>query len=284
MGKLGSGELNYNSDLDLIFIYDGAEPDTSRLGHELFSKLGQRLITVLQTTTREGIAYRIDTRLRPSGRSGPLVSSLAGFRAYHEHSAQLWERQALIKARPVAGDAALGRALEHIVSAFVYRAPLAAAEVQEIRRLRQRMETELAREDREHINIKTGRGGLIDIEFLTQTLQLHYGAAEPRVRQRATVPALQALHAAGVLDAADTALLTSGYRFLRRVENALRLAHDRPVEDLDRRRLDLGAVAKRLGYEGAGAADALWQEYELRRERIRACYEGWFERMVAPAP
>ncbi|HVO26257.1 MAG TPA: bifunctional [glutamate--ammonia ligase]-adenylyl-L-tyrosine phosphorylase/[glutamate--ammonia-ligase] adenylyltransferase [Candidatus Margulisiibacteriota bacterium] len=284
LGKLGGAELNYNSDLDLIFVYDAAA--TSVTAHEQFSKLAQRLITVLQTTTREGIVYRIDTRLRPSGRSGPLVSSLEGFRRYHESSAQVWERQALIKARPVAGDAALSAAVAAIVTGFVYRAPLTSEEAKEIRRLRQRMERELARESREHINIKTGRGGLVDVEFLTQMLQLSYGVQEPRLRLRSTLDALDVLGEIGVLPAADHAVLRDGYRFLRRVENALRLAHDRPVEDIDRGRMDLTTVAKRMRFAGSGSAagEALWHEYEVRREAIRACYERWFNQAAAGLP
>ncbi len=284
LGKLGSAELNYNSDLDLIFVYDA--PATLVAAQEQFSRFAQRLITVLQTTTREGIVYRIDTRLRPSGRSGPLVSSLDGFRRYHESSAQVWERQALIKARPVVGDAALADAVAAIVTAFVYRAPLTPEEVHEIRRLRRRMEHELARESHERINIKTGRGGLVDVEFLTQMLQLSSGMQERRVRVRNTLEALQVLQDVGVLPAADRALLADGYRFLRRVENALRLAHDRPVEDLDRGQMDLTTVAKRMGFEGSGGAagEALWREYKVRREAIRACYERWFDRAEGGLP
>jgi glutamate-ammonia-ligase adenylyltransferase len=315
LGKLGGKELNYNSDLDLIFVYDEAQPgplnhhvvgdglqETSaasqrRAGpgasagaqplpvsaHEFFSKLAQRLITVLQITTREGIVYRIDTRLRPSGRSGPLVSSLEGFRRYHETSAQLWERQALIKARSVAGIPALQERVSAIVTDFVYRAPLTANDVGEIRRLRWRMEQELAKESRERVNIKTGRGGLVDVEFLTQMLQLHCGAREPRVRIGNTLGALEALAQIGVLPADDHAILVDGYRFLRRVENSLRLAYDRPVEDLDRTHMELRPLAKRMGYVGTtdGIGEQLWRDYSVRREAIRACFERWFDRMAA---
>ena len=282
LGKLGGGELNYNSDLDLIFVYEEAPAATLSVSvHEFFSKVAQRLITVLQVTTREGIVYRIDTRLRPSGHSGPLVSSLDGFRGYHESSAQIWERQALIKARPVAGAAALAQRVAAIISAFVYRAPLRAEDVREIRRLRLRMERELARESRERMNIKTGRGGLVDVEFLTQMLQLHYGATIAAVRVGNTLGALDALARAGVLPASDHQLLTDGYRFLRRVENSLRLAYDRPVEDLDRTHMDLRPVARRLGFEGEAeeASDRFWREFSVRREAIRGCYERWFDRM-----
>jgi glutamate-ammonia-ligase adenylyltransferase len=344
LGKLGGRELNYNSDLDLIFVYDEAQPspladglnqhvvidgsqETSaasqhvrrspppktsarrrkplecgrRAGpgatagaqplsvsvHEFFSKLAQRLITVLQVTTREGIVYRIDTRLRPSGHSGPLVSSLESFRRYHETSARLWERQALIKARPVAGTPALQERVAAIVDAFVYRAALTAEDVREIRRLRWRMERELAKESHERVNIKTGRGGLVDVEFLTQMLQLHYGARKPRARIGSTLGALEALAQIGVLSAQDHALLVDGYRFLRRVENSLRLAYDRPVEDLDKTRMDLRPVAKRMGYDGGAGANAegigerLWHDYGVWREAIRACFDRWFGRMEA---
>src|SRR5262249_13813637 len=115
MGKLGGEELNYHSDLDLIFVYDAGDPTWWRdriAPHEFFTRVAQRTMSVLQTPTREGVAYRIDTRLRPSGNQGPLVSSLEGFDAYHRSSAQLWERQALIKARAVEGPAALRARLD----------------------------------------------------------------------------------------------------------------------------------------------------------------------------
>lgn len=284
LGKLGGGELNYNSDLDLIFVYEEAAAATLPVSiHEMSSKVVQRLITVLQVTTREGIVYRIDTRLRPSGRSGPLVSSLEGFRRYHETSAQIWERQALIKARPVAGSPGLTQRVAAIIADFVYRAALRAEDVREMRRLRRRMEHELARESHERVNIKIGRGGLVDVEFLTQMLQLHYGPSCPAVRAGNTLAALTALAQTGVVPAADHQLLADGYRFLRRVENSLRLAYDRPVEDLDRTQMDLKPVAKRLGFAGGAdnAGDLLWQEFSVRREAIRGCYERWFDRMEA---
>ncbi len=286
MGKLGGGELNYNSDLDLIFVYEPRDNEQARAeAHEIFTKFVQRLITVLQVPTPEGLVYRIDTRLRPSGHSGPLVSSLEGFRRYHEESAQVWERQALIKARPIAGDPALAGRVETVIADFVYRHPLAPDDVREIRRLRGRMERELAKEDPQHLNIKTGRGGLVDVEFVTQMLQLHYGAEVSTVRGRNTVVALAALADAGILNSEDHTVLRDGYRFIRRVESALRLAHDRPVEDLDRGNLDLAVVARRLGFGGEDGAvvEALWDEFQQRREAIRSCYDRWFDRMESAA-
>src|SRR5262249_44282276 len=144
MGKLGSGELGYASDLDLIFVYDEGDPAwwTNRIvAHEFFPRIAQRAISALQTPTREGIAYHIDTRLRPSGNQGPLVTSLDAFEAYHRASAQTWERQALIRARPLEGPEGLRTRLEAAIARFVYGHGFEAADVGEMNRVRQRIAT-----------------------------------------------------------------------------------------------------------------------------------------------
>ena len=148
MGKLGGEEINYHSDLDLIFVYETGDEAwwRDRLSpHELFTRVAQRTISVLQTPTREGVAYRIDTRLRPSGNQGPLVSSVEAFEQYHRTTAQLWERQALIKARPVGGPAALRARLEETIAGFVYGHGLTPAEVAEVQRIRERIAASAAR-------------------------------------------------------------------------------------------------------------------------------------------
>src|SRR5713101_1553929 len=279
MGKLGAGELNYNSDLDLIFLYDASDDEEAggKIGaQEFFTKLTQRLISVLQVQTREGYLYKIDTRLRPSGRSGSLVSSLTAFVRYHQTSSQLWERQALIKARVVAGDPALREPIAEVLEGVAYAAEIDAAGVAEIDRLRSRMEQELAGEGMGRFNIKTGRGGIVDIEFLVQMLQLRHGPRFPALRQRATLPALEALQACGVLPADDFHLLMRGYRFLRTVENRLRIERDQPVEALESGDEQLTSLARRLGYEGDDAAVRLLTDYQSQREAIRACYTRWF--------
>ncbi len=183
MGKLGGMELNYHSDLDIIFIYEGegetrpapgSDPARFRpqTNQEYFARLAQRVISVLTLMTREGYVYQIDTRLRPSGNQGPLVTSFPAYRRYHEGSAQPWERQALIKARVVAGPEALSRRIEEFNRAVVYERPLPEGLRAEIYRLRGRMEAEIAREREGHFNIKTGRGGMVDVEFRVQYLSL----------------------------------------------------------------------------------------------------------------
>jgi len=188
----------------------------------------------------------------------------------------LWERQALIKARVVAGDLPFREPVAEVLESIAYAEEIDAAGVAEIDRLRGRMEQELAQEGRGRFNIKTGRGGIVDIEFLVQMLQLRYGRRFPVLRQRATLPALEALHACGVLPADDFHLLLRGYRFLRTVENRLRIERDRPVEALESGDEQLTALARRLGYEGDDAAARLLTDYQIQREAIRACYTRWF--------
>jgi glutamate-ammonia-ligase adenylyltransferase len=281
MGKLGSGELNYNSDLDLVFLYEPVAEDqdgASLSPQEFFTKLAQRLISVLQVQTREGYVYKIDTRLRPSGRSGSLVSSLTAFVRYHETSSQWWERQALIKARVIVAEPSMVETVTAIVERVAYGAEIGPAGVAEIARLRGRMEQELAREQEGRFNIKTGRGGIVDIEFLVQMLQLRYGLQLPALRRRATLPALQALHTCGVVPEDDFVLLSRGYRFLRTLENRLRIERDQPVEALESGDEQLTPLARRLGYEGEDAAARLLTDYQNQREAVRACYTRWFAR------
>ncbi|MDT8440151.1 MAG: bifunctional [glutamate--ammonia ligase]-adenylyl-L-tyrosine phosphorylase/[glutamate--ammonia-ligase] adenylyltransferase [Desulfuromonadales bacterium] len=285
MGKLGGMELNYHSDLDLIFLYeDDGETvavdgtDAQRFkgqgNQQYFGRLAQRIISILTLKTREGSVYQIDTRLRPSGNQGPLVSSLPAFRAYHESSAAPWERQSLIKARVVAGAAGLAAAVDRLIEEIVYLRPLPEQLAGEIVRLRQRMESELAREGAAQFNIKTGRGGMVDVEFLVQYLQLCHGRTIPALRCRNTLAALDALLENGLLPATDHAVLANGYRFLRRLENKLRLVHDQSISELSGSPEELAKLARRLGYPDRPrpAAEALRSEYETNTQQIRSVF------------
>jgi glutamate-ammonia-ligase adenylyltransferase len=281
MGKLGSGELGYASDLDLIFIYDPGDPgwwSERAVPHEFFTRIAQRTISFLQTPTREGVAYRIDTRLRPSGNQGSLVSSLTAFEAYHRASAELWERQALIRARPVAGSPSLRARLEPIVSEFVYGRGLTDDEIAAIADMRLRIERERGTDDGDSLNIKTGRGGLIDVEFLVQMLQLRHGHAHPSLRTRATAAAIDALGGAGILSAPDATTLACGYAFLRSLESRLRIERNQPVESAEADPEALVSLARRLGYDGTDATivAALTADLARHREAIRAVYDRHF--------
>ncbi|GAB4232143.1 MAG: bifunctional [glutamate--ammonia ligase]-adenylyl-L-tyrosine phosphorylase/[glutamate--ammonia-ligase] adenylyltransferase [Deltaproteobacteria bacterium] len=233
MGKLGSEELSYHSDLDILFLYSGPGETGSISNHEYFAKVAQRLISILTTSTREGIVYRLDTRLRPSGNAGPLVSSLEAFERYHEESAQLWERQAMLKCRFVAGDRAFGKRVEEKIRGFIFERPLPPNAAEEIHRLRMRMELELGRERVDRRNLKVGRGGVVDVEFAVQYLQLLHGGTHPQVRARGTLKALYELQRAGIVTLEQFQALDEGYRFLRSLDVRLRLSHDASIDRFD---------------------------------------------------
>ncbi len=277
MGKLGGRELNYHSDLDIIFVYDHqgyTDGEKQISNHEYFAKLAQKIISILTMQTREGYVYKIDTRLRPSGNAGPLVTSLESFLEYHRKEAQIWERQALTKARVVLGDEELAGQLHDIIRQTVYGASIDDDGRMEIHRLRMRMEHELAREAGGSYNIKTGRGGMVDVEFASQYLQLKFGSRYPELRTTSTVVALKEVLTLGLVNAADCEALISGYKFLRRLENRLRLIHDYSSNDLRGTKRYLNRLALRLGYDAAlkNPGAALICDYEKITGEIRDCY------------
>jgi [glutamine synthetase] adenylyltransferase / [glutamine synthetase]-adenylyl-L-tyrosine phosphorylase len=292
LGKLGGMELNYHSDLDIIFVHEGegatrpvAGTDSARFkeqtNQQYFARLAQRVISVLTLMTREGHVYEIDTRLRPSGNQGPLVSSLPAYRQYHQDTAAPWERQALIKARVVAGSAKLAADFDALTAEIVYKRPLPDNLTEEILRLRQRMEKELGKEDAEHRNIKTGRGGMVDVEFIAQYLQLRHGGEKVALRRRNTLEALDELSREGFLTEADHKNLKSGYKFLRRLENKLRLVHDQSVNELTSDPAYLAKLAKHLGYPEGQPGRRLLEEYLTTTQAIRDIFDRIFNASAA---
>jgi glutamate-ammonia-ligase adenylyltransferase len=282
MGKLGGSELNYHSDLDIIFVYDhqgGTDGEKQISNHEYFAKLAQKIIAILTMQTREGYVYKIDTRLRPSGNAGPLVTSLDSFLDYHRKESQIWERQALTKARVVLGNERLAGQLHDIIRHTIYGATIGDEGRQEIHRLRMRMENELAREKDGSYNIKTGRGGMVDVEFAVQYLQLREGCHTPELRTTSTVVALKEISTTGLLPEGDAQTLLAGYKFLRKLENRLRLINDYSTNDLSGNRIYLNKLARRLGYDpklkNPGAA--LICDYEEMTGKIRDVFDRLFE-------
>lgn len=283
MGKLGGEEMAYSSDLDIIFIYSGGgetngvfeEKKDLKIvsNHEFFAKVGQAIISILSIPTREGYVFKVDTRLRPSGSSGPLVASVQAFRDYHRERAQTWEIQALARARVLTGDEELGREVAGIIENALYGRLPAAGLGQEINRMRKRMEFELAKEQDGIYNVKTGKGGLVDIEFLAQFLQLKYGASNVEIRTPNTAEALEKLCSAGIVMQEDYAVLTVAYKFLRSIENGLRIVHDQSVSKLDSNSRDFGRLAKRLGYSSSD----LLSNYLNLTAKVRDIYNRYLE-------
>ncbi|HEY6317867.1 MAG TPA: bifunctional glutamine-synthetase adenylyltransferase/deadenyltransferase, partial [Acidimicrobiia bacterium] len=239
MGGLGGQELAYQSDIDVLFVYDSEELHDL----ETASELARELTAALAETTAEGQTFRVDANLRPEGRHGPLARSLDSYRAYYEGWALAWEHQALLRARPVAGDPDLGRRFVAMAEPFVYQDPFPEDDAREIRRIKARVERErIPPGEDPSFHLKLGRGGLTDIEFTVQLLQLQHGATQPSVRGAATVPALEALAAAGILAADDAAVLAEAYVFCQRARNACYLVTGRA-----RNALPTGPDAVRVG-------------------------------------
>jgi glutamate-ammonia-ligase adenylyltransferase len=226
MGKCGGRELNYASDVDVIFVAEpapGAPADTGQdAALRTATRLATGLIGVCAQSTGEGMIFPVDPNLRPEGRSGPLVRTLASHRAYYERWAKTWEFQALLKARPVAGDLALGRDYVEMITPMVWQAAQRENFVEDVQAMRRRVEQSLpaGQAGRE---LKLGPGGLRDIEFTVQLLQLVHGRADAALRRPATLPALASLADGGYVGRDDAAALAAAYRFLRRVEHLLQL-------------------------------------------------------------
>ena len=242
MGKTGGRELNYASDVDVIFVAEPPEGEPEEAALATATRLAAGLIRVCSQTTSEGALFPVDPNLRPEGRNGPLVRTLASHRAYYDRWAKTWEFQALLKARPVAGDPDLGRAYTETIAPLVWQAAQRENFVEDVQAMRRRVEQSLpaGRAGRE---LKLGPGGLRDIEFTVQLLQLVHGRADESLRSPATLPALAALADGGYVGRDDAAALADAYRFLRRVEHLLQLYQLRRTHALP----DDPATVRRVG-------------------------------------
>ncbi len=251
-GKLGGEELNYSSDIDLMIVYDfegqTSGQRTSISNSEFFSRVVSEVVRLLADFTEDGQAYRVDLRLRPEGARGALAKSFASTMSYYDHHGRTWERQAMIKLRPVAGDKALGHELLRQLEPFVYRKYLGVAEINEIKALKRRIERKTSEAGLSERDVKTGRGGIRDIEFTIQFLQLLNGGQLAEVRQRSTLIALEALEAAGCLTDQEYRCLDDSYRFLRKTEHRLQLLFDWQTHQLPESHTELEKLARRMGY------------------------------------
>lgn len=275
LGKLGGVELNYSSDVDLIFVYeedgltDHARPTTNR---ECFDRLARDLVKLVGESTENGACYRVDLRLRPEGSRGPLAQPLEAMIAYYDTRGRTWERQAMVKARPVAGDLALGDRLLETLEPWVYRRYLSLADIAGIKSLKRRIEARAKSDGEDARNVKTGRGGLRDVEFVIQFLQLLNGGALPEVRTGTTLHAIERLERAGCLTPQERVHLTENYEFLRRLEHRLQIVFDLQTHTLPDDPAELRKVAVRMGYadrNGATALDSFRADYRQRTELNR---------------
>ena len=282
MGKLGGQELNYSSDIDLMFVHGDHLPPDVQLsdGRKMetityLNRLAETLIKVLNEDSANGHVFRVDMRLRPEGRFGPLTRSLAGYQAYYESWAENWERQALLKARFIAGDRALGEAFMALVEPYVYRRHVSQEFLSDVRANKRRIEHKCALEGETDTNIKTGCGGIRDVEFIVQRLQLQLGGVNPRLRTPNTLTALHRLFQSRILTAGEAEELAEDYQFLRNLEHRLQLLHGFQTQTLppandDRERTKL---ARRMGFRDRALFETALSE---RRNRVHHYLQSLF--------
>jgi [glutamine synthetase] adenylyltransferase / [glutamine synthetase]-adenylyl-L-tyrosine phosphorylase len=295
MGKLGGRELGYASDLDVLLVY---EPKTAR---ELATTSAERLLTLLSGITPEGQAFHVDLGLRPEGKDGPLVRTIDSYRQYYERWAEPWEFQALTLARPVAGDLELGQSFLEMAHEHVYPPTASAARLQAVRQMKARVERERAggagvdrqrrtrptagarpgrgRPDQvrpgQQTDLKLGEGGLSDVEWTAQLLQLQHGGQRPGLRMPGTLPALTALEDEELLSPRDAQWLREGWMLLTRLRNALYLMGERDSSHFPQSPLKQERLARMLGYDTPGL-QALNEDLSRALRRVRKVHEQAF--------
>ncbi len=284
LGKLGGRELNFSSDIDLMFVYDNqgktqGGSDAAISNKKFFTQLAQGICDFLGKSTSLGFLYRVDTRLRPEGDRGELAVPLAVIEFYYHSYGQNWERQSLLKARPAAGSPDVGRQFLQLITPFTYRKYVDEVEIAEVLRsidgLRRKSLAAIGSFEQQAVNFKNGYGGIRDIEFFVQAVQMLYGGQYPEIKLAGTLLSLQRMHESHLLHSREYEFLTAAYKFLRRIEHRLQMAADQQVYDLP---ADVTA-RKRL----ADSLDfASWEDFKKKYEEttrgVRKIYEGVFQR------
>ena len=251
LGKLGGYELNYSSDIDLVFFFDedGVTDGRRRISNqEYFERLVRKFVQILSDNTEHGTAYRVDLRLRPDGAQGAVAINRATALHYYDVTGRTWERQAFLKARPVAGNIDFGEQLLTDLQPWVYRQQLSRGDITEIKALKRKIESTAKSKGQQRSNIKVGLGGIRDIEFVIQFLQLLHGGDLAEVRTGNTQAAIGRLENAGCLSMTERTLLEENYVFLRRIEHVLQIMFDRQTHSLPDSDDELHKLAIRLGY------------------------------------
>jgi glutamate-ammonia-ligase adenylyltransferase len=278
MGKLGARELNLSSDIDLVFAYpEAGETDGERKSisnEEFFTRLGRALIAALDPVTADGFVFRVDMRLRPYGESGPLAHNFSALEAYYQDQGRDWERYALIKARPLTGDPARCEELMRTLRPFVFRRYVDFGVIESLRAMKSMIATEVARRGLAD-NVKLGRGGIREVEFIAQCLQLIRGGRDRALQQRELLPVLDSCADLGILPPAVVEELRGAYRFLRDSEHAIQGYNDRQTQELPTDPEARAALALVMGCDG-------WEDYRGRLDRERARVAHHFDELIAP--
>ncbi|HEX7034226.1 MAG TPA: bifunctional [glutamate--ammonia ligase]-adenylyl-L-tyrosine phosphorylase/[glutamate--ammonia-ligase] adenylyltransferase [Pseudomonadales bacterium] len=266
LGKLGARELNLSSDVDLVFAYpEPGQTDRGRTNQQFFVRLGQQLITALDAVTADGFAFRVDMRLRPFGGSGPLAMHFEAMEEYYVTHGRDWERYALIKARPCAGDVTAGAALLEALRPFVYRRYLDFGAVAALREMKRRLLAQRHDPD----DLKLGPGGIRDVEFTVQLQQLVWGGRQRALQEPRLAAVLPALVELGHLEADTAAALADAYRFLRNAEHSLQAEGDQQTQKLPAQPLSRLRVARSLGFADH---ESFREALDRHRRRVEAVF------------
>jgi [glutamine synthetase] adenylyltransferase / [glutamine synthetase]-adenylyl-L-tyrosine phosphorylase len=291
LGKLGGGELNFSSDIDILYCYSSDDGETTgsanseHMGavsvstHEYYNFIGRRITAALRDETADGRVFRVDLRLRPEGSQGALCYSLHSCEVYYQTWGENWERQALIKARHCAGDASLGNEFCEMVQPFIYRKSLDYEAIEEIRQVKERIDETLTARGQEVDNVKLGYGGIREIEFVVQAFQMIYGGQDADFRSRSTLATLETLWNKRILPGEEVEGLIDAYRFLRKLENRIQLADDRQLYRLPEQSAELCSLARQMGYAddvGTAPETRLKAAYARHQDAVRKVYDNLF--------
>jgi glutamate-ammonia-ligase adenylyltransferase len=281
MGKCGGHELNYVSDVDVIYVYEPVEGVEDTVAARAATQLASHLMQVCSDQTAEGTIWPVDANLRPEGKAGLLVRTLASHRSYYERWASTWEFQALLKARPVAGDLELGQQYVEMVAPMVWAAAEREGFVEDTQAMRRRVLDHIPANQAER-QLKLGSGGLRDVEFAVQLLQLVHGRADPRVRAQATLSALAELAQGGYVGRDDAEALHRAYAFLRQLEHRIQLYRLRRTHVVPEDEASLRRLGRSLGFpkDPVATLDKTWQHH---RREVRRLHEKLFYRPLLSA-
>jgi glutamate-ammonia-ligase adenylyltransferase len=278
LGKLGGGELNHSSDVDLLFLYSDEGQLTSHISyHEFFNRLGKRILETFSTPHPAGSLLRVDLRLRPEGSAGPLARSLESMENYYAGFGETWERLALIKARGIAGSRELAYEFLRQHQPFIYPKSATSDLLEEIANIKRRIERDVVGPDKLHRDVKLGIGGIREIEFIVQALQLTHGARHPFLQEPSMLKALRALRELDLLPHQEVLALDGAYRFLRRVEHRLQIEAEQQIHTVPEESKALGRLARSLRFCSSEDFTAVLQ---TRMRAVRPI----FQRIISEAP
>src|SRR6266480_3476741 len=278
LGKLGGGELNHSSDVDLLFLYSEEGQLTPQFSyHEFFNRLGNKILETFSTPHPEGSLFRVDLRLRPEGSAGPLARSLESMENYYAGFGETWERLALIKARGIAGSRELAYEFLRQHQPFIYPRSTNPDLLDEIASIKHRIERDIVGTEKLERDVKLGRGGIRDIEFIVQTLQLIHGARNPFLQEPSMLKALRALRELDLLPNSEVLALDNTYRFLRRLEHRLQIEAEQQTHVVPRDQAALRRLALSLRFSSSEDFTT------VLHERMRAV-RPIFERIISKTP